>query len=88
MGFATRHTHHTLDPYPPLPLPFVHGYGYARVRVRVRFFYSRVTRVIHYSYVGFTKPLTHAHQNPYLWAWVWVFAGMGAGCPGKPQGSP
>ena len=28
MGFATHHTHHTLDPYPPLPLPFVHGYRY------------------------------------------------------------
>ena len=58
MGFAIHHTHHTLDPYPPLPLPFVHGYGYAQVRVRVRFFYPRVTRVIHYPRPTVGKPHT------------------------------
>jgi CDP-diglyceride synthetase len=38
--------------------------------------------------VGFMKPTTHTRENPHSCSRVRVPMGMGAGCPGKPQGSP
>ena len=35
-----------------------------------------------------SKPLTRTRQNPHPWLRVRVSTGTGAGCPGKPQGSP
>ena len=37
---------------------------------------------------GFCKTRTHTCQNPHPWMRVRVLTGTGAGCPGKPQGSP
>ena len=38
--------------------------------------------------VGLIKPTTCTHKKPHPWLRVQFLAGMGAGYPGKPQGSP
>ena len=38
--------------------------------------------------MGLRKPTTGTRENPHPRSWVWVSMGTGAGCPGKPQGSP
>ena len=38
--------------------------------------------------VGFRKPMTRARENPCPRLRAWVLMGTGAGCVGKPQGSP
>ena len=38
--------------------------------------------------MGIIKPATRTHQNPGPWLQVRVLTGTGAGCSGKPQGSP
>ena len=38
--------------------------------------------------VGFRKPMTRARENPCPRLRAWVLTGTGAGCMGKPQGSP
>ena len=38
--------------------------------------------------MGFRKPMTHARENPCPQLRAWVLTGTGAGCMGKPQGSP
>jgi len=40
-----------------------------------------------WEHVGFCKPPTCTCENPHPWMKVQVLMGMGAGYPGKPQGS-
>ena len=50
--------------------------------------YWKVHPSMGYIPSGFCKTYTRTCQNPHPWMRVRVLTGTGAGCPGKPQGSP
>ena len=64
------------------------------------FFYTNKCFIIYTGYnlwntqrdggnpMGLRKPTTRTRENPHPRSRVWVSTGTGAGCPGKPQGSP